>query len=130
MGVEVRVRLDDVPAIAQRKALRFANAVIGAAASEAMRYTPREYGTLAASQYTNVWQGPGGVYGVVGYGTNYAERLNGDGNGPLPSWRPRPINMKDGPSTNMRAVPGFLNKGFESSRARSSFSSFEALLRI
>lgn len=106
---------DAADRVIRRKVEQFVHGATGFAATEAMTMTPREYGFLANSQYTNVVNYPNLVTGTVGYGATYAKYLNGIPGGPTPNWLPRRVEDKQGPSANMSAEPGFLTKAFESS---------------
>ena len=114
----------------RKNAIRFTETVVSIAASEAMYYTPREYGTLANSQFTRVDASLSKVTGTLGYGASYAVYLNGLPGFNEPSWSPRPINEKDGPATNMNAKPHFLEEGFESERAVQSIKDAEDVFKI
>ena len=101
--------------IREKKAVQFVTAVnsIGAAASKEL--APMEYGTLVNSQMMDVSKVGNSVVGVVSFNTFYAAFLEFN-----PKWRPRPINLKDGPATNMSAEPHFLRKGFESPESQAA----------
>jgi len=99
--------------IREEKAVKFINTVnyVGAAASKEL--APQEYGTLVNSQMMDVRLKGNTVVGTVSFNTLYAAFLEFN-----PKWKPRPINLKEGPSTNMKAEPHFLRKGFESAESQ------------
>lgn len=108
---------------------RFIAACTQTAASRSAELTPVEYSTLRNSQFTNITRINGGFRGTVGYGVYYAKYLNGLPGYRTPTWSPRPIEEKQGPATNMNAVPRFLDLGFEESADQ--FERFaEALLPL
>lgn len=113
-----QINIDQLISRLENKAEQFVTAAIGVGSAEAMRLTPREYGNLANSQFTTVNKYQDKIVGRVGYSVYYAKYLNGLPGYRTPTWNPRPINQKQGPSTNMNAEPGFLNKGFESERSK------------
>lgn len=103
-------------------------AITGAGFSKLL--TPREYGPLINSQYVlPPKKTSSGMSIEIGYVQNYAAFLNNNTN-----WKPRPVSEKgkgkaapqqtkqgsilsnsggkSGPSSNMRAEPMFLQKGF------------------
>tara|TARA_R110002096_G_scaffold91617_1_gene207173 strand:+ start:4383 stop:4772 length:390 start_codon:yes stop_codon:yes gene_type:complete len=93
--------------ISDKKAPQFINAVLDIGSNHAKELTPMEYGALAASMLIDTDIEKNNVTGVVSFNQDYAAALE------FGVWKPRPINMKEGPSTNMDATPHFLRKGFE-----------------
>ena len=98
----------------EQKARTTMHIVLAGARARSDEKAPLEYGTLVNSAFTDVKVSGYKVQGVFGYMTNYAAFLNNTTN-----WKPRPIEMKKGPATNMNATPHFLDyHGFESPEAR------------
>ena len=111
--------------IRSKKAVQFIHAVnlIGAAASREL--APMEYGALINSQIMDVDISNNKVIGTVSFNTFYAAFLEFN-----PKWRPRPINLKEGPATNMSAEPHFLRKGFESPESKASIKQAIDIFRV
>ena len=133
MGVKVKIKINTkrLIEITDKKAKQFIAAANGIAATKAMKLTPREYGTLANSQYTTTTKTAKGFRGSVGYAVAYAKYLNGLPGFNKPEWNPRKVKDKKGPSTNMKAEPEFLNKGFTSSASKKKISAiFKAIMRL
>ena len=98
----------------EKKARATVHVVLAGARARSDEKAPLEYGTLVNSAFTEVKVNGHRVQGTFGYMTEYAAFLNNTTN-----WKPRPINMKKGPATNMNATPHFLDyHGFESPEAR------------
>lgn len=98
----------------EQKAKLTMNIVLAGARARSDEKAPVEYSTLVNSAFTEVKASGYQVHGTFGYMTDYAAFLNNTTN-----WKPRPINMKKGPATNMNATPHFLDyHGFESPEAK------------
>ncbi len=104
--------------ISDKKAVQFVTAVVNIGASESKEYTPIEYSNLVNSQVVEIDAMPNVVVGTVSFGNgkvNYAAFLENN-----EKWKPRPVNMKEGPAANLAATPHFLQKGFESPQSQSA----------
>lgn len=113
--------------IRDKKAVQFITAVISIGASESKLLTPMEYGNLVNSQRQSVDVFGQKVVGFVSFGAGgikYAAALE------FGVWRPRPINLKDGPTTNMNAEPHFLRKGFESPESQAAIKQAIGIFRV
>lgn len=98
----------------EQKAKLTMSIVLAGARARSDEKAPVEYSTLVNSAFTEVKVSGYQVHGTFGYMTDYAAFLNNTTN-----WKPRPINMKRGPATNMNATPHFLDyHGFESTEAK------------
>ena len=106
--------------INEKKAPQFVQAVLSIGESHSMELAPREYSLLVNSIIKDMNITTTGVKGFISYGggtgvrdgktvkINYAAILEFK-----PDWKPRPINKKKGPATNMNAKPHYLRGGFE-----------------
>lgn len=130
MPVKVNKARVDPFRVIERKAEQFTEAAVGVIATNAMMLTPREYGTLANSQYTSVKKKWTKITGIVGYGADYAKYLNGLPGYNKPKWKPRPVGEKKGPSTNMNAEPEFLTKGGEGPNTASTLRTLEGIFKV
>lgn len=98
----------------EQKARTTMHIVLAGARARSDERAPLEYGTLVNDGYEKVDVIGYKVHGEVGYISDYAAFLNNTTN-----WKPRPIEMKKGPATNMNATPHFLDyHGFESPEAK------------
>ena len=99
----------------EKKARLTMRTVLAGARARSDEKAPLEYGELVNSGYEKIEVSGYKVHGEIGYISDYAAYLNNTTN-----WKPRPINMKKGPSENLNATPHFLDyHGFESPEARS-----------
>jgi len=97
-----------------KQAVTTVHVVIDGARGRSDEKAPVEYGNLVNDGYKKVNVIGYKVRGELGYIADYAAFLNNTTN-----WKPRPIEMKKGPATNMNATPHFLDyHGFESPEAR------------
>ena len=100
--------------IREKKAVQFTQAVLSIGWTASRELTPIEYGVLINSVTMFIDGKATSVTGELMYNANYAAALE------FSVWRPRPINLKDGPATNMSAEPHFLRKGFESPESKAA----------
>lgn len=131
MGIKKKNKsnIDSVLREIDKRAERFVNAAISIAAVNAMIETPREYGTLANSQFKKVSSFKGGVKGTLGYGASYAKYLNGLPGFSTPTWTPKKSSEKKGPSENMNARPEFLTRAFETSKSRGQIDQLRSIFK-
>ena len=111
--------------ISEKKAPQFINAVLSIGAANSKELTPMEYSTLINSQIINVDILGQKVVGFVSFNTNYAAFLEFG-----TKWKPRPVSMKEGPATNMKAEPHFLRKGFESPESQAQIKQALEIFKI
>ena len=111
--------------ISDKKAPQFINAVLSIGAANSKELTPMEYSTLVNSQIINVEILGQKIVGFVSFNTNYAAFLEFS-----TKWKPRPVSMKDGPATNMKAEPHFLRKGFESPESQAQIKQALEIFKI
>lgn len=98
----------------EQKAKTTMHIILSGARARSDEKAPLEYGNLVNSGYEKVDVIGYRVHGELGYIADYAAFLNNTTN-----WKPRPIEAKKGPATNMNAAPHFLDyHGFESPEAR------------
>lgn len=101
--------------IHEKKAVQFVNAVLSIGETESKEFAPVEYSTLVNSIIKDVVVGTNRVNGSLSYNTRYAAYLENN-----TKWKPRPVEKKKGPATNLKATPRFLQKGFESQQSQAA----------
>jgi hypothetical protein len=113
--------------INEKKAPQFVGAVLSIGLTHSKELAPLEFGVLVNSSVldVDVNRFKGEVTGNVRYLANYAAFLEFNKN-----WKPRPINKKRGPATNMNAEPHFLRKGFEDASSRAAIKKAEDIFKI
>jgi hypothetical protein len=86
--------------------------VISAGMTNAIEWTPEEYGTLINSKFRRIeGSAKTGWVGICGFTAAYAYYLHGD-QSYTPLWNPVKPEDKDGPGYNPSAHPRFLELGF------------------
>jgi hypothetical protein len=111
--------------IRDKKAVQFITAVNSIGASASKELAPMEFSTLVNSQIMDVDIVGSKVIGTVSFNTFYAAFLEFN-----PKWRPRPINLKEGPAWNPKAEPHFLRKGFESPESKAAIKQAIDIFRV
>lgn len=113
--------------ISEKKAPQFVNAVLFIGLNHSKELAPVEYGVLVNSSVINVDVNSfrGDVSGSVTYFANYAAALELG-----TKWKPRPINEKAGPATNMSATPHYLRRGFEDPESRAAIKKAESIFKL
>lgn len=110
--------------IETKKAKQFVSAVLSIGWNESKEYTPVEYSNLINSVAMEIDMGAGSVMGTLTYNANYAAALE------FGTWKPRPVNLKEGPATNMNATPHYLQKGFESPQSKTAIKRAEQIFKV
>ena len=113
--------------ISDKKAPQFVSAVLSIGLNHSKELAPVEYGVLVNSSSINVDLNPfkSEVRGSVTYFANYAAALELG-----TKWKPRPIDKKSGPATNMNATPHYLRRGFEDAESRAAIKKAESIFKI
>ena len=131
MPVKINNNFPKVMDEIEKKGARFVSAALSVAGVNSILLAPREYGTLANSQFQQTRIASGKITGTLGYAVDYAKYLNGLPGYAEPTWKPRPVGQKKGPSANLNAEPGFLEKGFESPQSRRAIQALaENIMKI
>lgn len=111
--------------INDKKAPQFVNAVLSIGLTHSKELAPVEFSTLVNSAFTDTNTSSDGVTGKLTYNTSYAAALEF-----RTDWKPRPVNEKAGPATNMNAEPHYLKKGFEDPESRAAIKKAESIFKI
>lgn len=117
----------------EKRAEKFAHAVVSIGASWSKFYAPVAYSVLINSQKVDVTKSGGNIVGTVGFYVDYAKYLE---NGK--DWKPRrppkygseKRGITRANAWNKNARPGFLSYGFENSSAKSEIEEAKKIFRF